>query len=190
MEVLHKKIVLASASPRRRDLLEKAGFQFEVRPTDIPEDYPEELPVEEVAEYLAIKKAEAARSSLQQGEIALAADSVVILDGVIYGKPVDYEDAFRIISKLSGRVHDVFTGVCLLSSEKKVSFSSLSKVHIGELSPAEIDYYIQKFQPYDKAGAYAIQEWIGLCKIHKIEGTHTNIMGLPVDRVYAELLAF
>lgn len=190
LDVLKKKIILASASPRRRDLLEKAGFQFEVRPTDIAEDFPDEMPVEEVAEFLAIKKAEAARSGLQKKEIVLAADSVVILDGLIYGKPSDYNDAFRIISKLSGRAHDVITGVCLLSLEKKVSFSSWSKVHISEISAAEIAYYIEKCQPYDKAGAYAIQEWIGLCKIHKIEGTHTNIMGLPIDRVYTALAEF
>jgi septum formation protein len=190
MHPFSRKIILASGSPRRSHLLREAGFQFEVRPTDVEEDYPLTMPVDEVAAYLARKKAWAARDFIQNDEIILAADSVVILDDVIYGKPSDREDARHILQKLSGQLHRVITGVCLLSQEREKVFSALSKVQFEPLSATEIDYYIDTYQPYDKAGAYAIQEWIGLCKISRIEGTFANIMGLPVDQVYQELLAF
>ena len=133
---------------------------------------------------------EAAEFLEAEDDILLTADSVVILDGIIYGKPTDREDAIRILKNLSGRIHEVITGVCLLSKAKKRVFHAVSKVHFEELSEAEIEFYIDRYQPFDKAGAYAIQEWIGLCKISKIEGTYSNIMGLPMDAVYRELEAF
>lgn len=137
------------------------------------------------------KKAIACSDFLETEEqVLLAADSVVILDGVIYGKPTDYQDAVRILSKLSGRVHKVVTGVCLLSKAKKVVISDLAYVHFEPLTEEEIRYYLDQYAPFDKAGAYAIQEWIGLCKISKIEGTYTNIMGLPVEQVYRALASF
>ncbi|GJM32247.1 MAG: Maf-like protein [Saprospiraceae bacterium] len=182
-----KKIILASASPRRSQLLRQAGIAFEIKIPEVEESYPEELPVEEVAPFLAKKKAEAARSFIVDKEIILAADSVVILHGIIYEKPVDRADAIRIIGQLSGQVHQVITGVCLLSKEKMEVFSGISKVHFDRLSLEEIEYYVDTCQPFDKAGAYAIQEWIGLCKISRIEGTYANIMGLPVDLVYRKL---
>ncbi len=182
-----KKIILASASPRRSQLLSQAGIAFEVKVPQLEETYPEDLPVEEVATYLAEKKAEVARSFITSDEIILTADSVVILDGIIYGKPEDRADAIRIIEQLSGRIHQVITGVCLLSQNKKRVFAGVSRVHFNPLSREEIEYYVDTCQPFDKAGAYAIQEWIGLCKIAKIEGTYANIMGLPVDLVYQEL---
>ncbi len=188
MDIFNKKIILASQSPRRKQLLEQVGFQFEIKIPDVVEDYPADLKKENVAEFLAIKKANAAKNFITNDEIILAADSIVLLDNAIYGKPKDEEDAFEIISKLSGNIHQVITGVCLMSKEKAVSFSGISKVHFLELSDEEIRFYIQKYQPFDKAGAYAIQEWIGLCKIAKIEGTYSNIMGLPVDLVYQHLL--
>jgi septum formation protein len=190
MNHLERKIILASTSPRRSQLLKEAGFQFEVKTKDVEETYPAELPIDEVAGYLARKKATAAQDFIQNDEIIIAADSVVILDGVIYGKPRDYEDAFLMLRKLSGQLHRVITGVCLLSATNVKVFSAESKVQIEAMSDAEIDFYVQKYQPYDKAGSYAIQEWIGLCKISRIEGTFTNIMGLPVDLVYRELMDF
>jgi septum formation protein len=187
---LQKKIILASKSPRRSQLLSQAGFQFEIKTKEVEEDFPETMPVEEVAEFLAIKKATASKDVVKEDEVLLAADSVVILNDTIYGKPKDRADAQNILKALSGQQHQVITGVCLLSQNKQVSFSGVSKVHFKELSAEEIDFYIDKYQPYDKAGAYAIQEWIGLCKIHKIEGTYANIMGLPVDLVYKHLAEF
>lgn len=191
MEILKRKIILASKSPRRSQLLGQAGFHFTVRTREVEEDYPEELPAVDVAPFLAEKKATACSDFLETEEdILLASDSVVILDNKIYGKPTDRDDAKRILSELSGRVHEVITGICLLSKSKKRVFHAVSRVHFIPLSEAEIDYYIDEYQPYDKAGAYAIQEWIGLCKISKIEGTYTNIMGLPMEAVYRELMEF
>lgn len=188
--MIDRKILLFSKSPRRSQLLQEAGFDFEVVTAEVDESFPPEMNVREVAEYIARKKAVAAGHLLDRSEIILTADTIVLLEGVIYEKPVDVADARRILSDLSGKVHEVITGVCLLSKNQERSFSGVSKVHFGQLTPEEIDYYIQTYQPFDKAGAYAIQEWIGHCKIHKIEGTYSNIMGLPVDLVYRELLDF
>ncbi|TXB61985.1 Maf family nucleotide pyrophosphatase [Phaeodactylibacter luteus] len=190
MDILNQKLVLASKSPRRSQLLRQAGFSFDIRPLDVPEDYPPEIDPLEVAPFLAKKKADGGKHLLQEGEILLTADSVVILNGKIYEKPQGQEDAHRILRQLSGNVHTVVTGVCLSDGQREKVFAGHSKVHFGELSEEEIAYYVEACKPYDKAGAYAIQEWIGLCKIHKIEGTYANIMGLPVDLVYAELAGF
>jgi septum formation protein len=191
MDVLNKKIILASKSPRRRQLLATAGFRFEVKTKEVEEDYPETLPSELVASFLAEKKALACADFLQSAdEILLASDSVVILDDVIYGKPADYQHAVEILRSLSGREHLVITGVCLLSKKKKIVFSALSKVTFDVMSDEEIEHYINTCQPFDKAGAYAIQEWIGLCKIKGIEGSYSNIMGLPMESVYRELKKF
>ena len=187
MDILNKKIILASQSPRRRQLLEQAGFTFEIKTKPIEESFPADMPVDEVAPFLARQKARAAREFITGDEVLLTADSVVILGDTIYNKPEDAEDARRILRALSGQVHRVITGVCLLSKEKERVFYGESRVHFAELSDAEIDYYIRTCQPFDKAGAYAIQEWIGLCKIDRIEGTYANIMGLPVDLVYREM---
>lgn len=186
--MLKRPIILASKSPRRSQLLSQAGFQFIIKTKNTEENYSKELPAELVPIYLAEKKAVACKEFLQGNEIILAADTIVIQEGIIYEKPLDRQDAIRILKQLSGNSHEVITGVCLLSKEKKVTFSGHSKVFLNPLSKSEIDYYIDTFQPYDKAGAYGIQEWIGLCKIHKIEGTYANIMGLPVDLVYQNLM--
>jgi len=181
------KIILASKSPRRSQLLEQAGFTFEIKTTEVAEDYPDDMPPQEVPVFLAAKKANASRHFIQNDEVILAADSIVIQDDLIYEKPKDHADAVRILKTLSGKIHQVITGVCLLSNEKEKSFSGLSQVHLDVLTNEEIEYYIQQYQPFDKAGSYGVQEWIGLCKIKKIEGTYANIMGLPVDLVYAAL---
>ncbi len=185
-----KKIILASKSPRRKELLTEMGLDFEIQTADVEENFPEDMPVGEVAEFLAQKKARAAKTFIKNDEIVLGADSVVILGNVIYGKPKDWDDAYRILKSLSGQIHQVVTGVCLLSNLKEISFSEVAKVYFDELTEAEIRYYIDTFKPYDKAGAYAIQEWIGLCKVVKIEGTFSNIKGLPVASVYKHLQQF
>ena len=188
--MLQKKLILASKSPRRKQLLEMAGIPFEIKTKEVEENYPEDMPVMDVAPYLAQKKARACQNFIQDDEIILAADSVVIQGDNIYGKPTDAADARRIISELSGKMHWVITGVCLLSAEKETVFAGKAKVYFEEISEAEIAYYVEKYKPFDKAGAYAIQEWIGLCKINRIEGTYSNIMGLPMEMVYKELVAF
>ncbi len=192
METLaHFDLILASQSPRRSQLLSQAGIPFRVQAVPIEEDFPADLPVLEVAPYLAQQKAIAATTLLEKPEqILLTADSVVIEGETIYGKPKDREEAIAIISALAGKRHTVVTGVCLKSLTKEVTLRGISYVYFLPMSQAEIAYYVDRYQPYDKAGAYAIQEWIGLCKIHRIEGTYHNIMGLPVDLVYAALLAW
>lgn len=187
---LSRPLILASKSPRRSQLLREAGFEFSVHGLDVDESFPPEMPVEEVAEYLARRKALAGRHLVQSQEVLLSADSVVILDGKIYNKPEDYDDAFRMIRLLSGRQHSVITGVCLLAAERERSFSDRSEVFFEHLTDDEIDYYIRTCRPFDKAGAYGVQEWIGLCKIRRVEGSYSNVMGLPVHRVYAELQHF
>lgn len=189
--MLNKRpLILASQSPRRSQLLREAGFEFTVRSVDIDESFPAEMPAEEVAPWLAQRKASAAKHLILDQEIILAADSVVILDGMIYNKPADYDEAFQMIRTLSGRQHTVITGICLLSKEQEQVMSGVSQVWLADLSDAEIDYYIRRCQPFDKAGAYGVQEWIGLCKITRIEGTYANVMGLPVDLVYHALAEF
>lgn len=190
MDIIRKKVILASQSPRRRELLAMAGIRFEVRPVPFDESYPPDLPVSEVAAYLAEKKAMAAQPLPGMDEILLTADSIVALGNEVFGKPADYEDAVRILRALSGKTHQVYTGVCLWTPGKKKVFTGTSHVHFGVLTDEEIDFYIREYQPFDKAGAYAIQEWIGLCKVERIEGTFSNIVGLPMELVYKELKEF
>lgn len=184
------KLILASKSPRRSQLLAEAGFQFEIKTKEVEENYPNHLSPQQIPLFLAEKKAKVCSGFLKKNKIILAADTIVTKGKNIYEKPKDKADAERILTKLSGKWHKVLTGVCLLSKKKKVSFLGVSKVKLEKLSTVEIAYYINQFQPYDKAGAYAIQEWIGLCKISQIKGTYSNIMGLPVDLVYQQLQTF
>lgn len=189
---LQRHIILASQSPRRKQLLQDSGFDnITVRPLDVDESFSEQMPVEEVAPYLAHKKAVAGKHLLKhRNDVLLTADSVVILGDKIFNKPANYAEAKYMLEQLSGQTHRVITGVCLCSLGKEKVMAVESKVSMAELTPEEIDYYINTYQPYDKAGSYAIQEWIGLCKITHIEGTFTNIMGLPVYLIYQELLDF
>lgn len=184
------RIILGSQSPRRRQLLSDAGISFEIRTQDTEENWPDELHLDEVAEYLARKKAAALLPTLQPGEILITADSVVLLGDAIYNKPADHADACRMLRDLSGHMHRVITGVCMQSLEKKEVFSEVSKVYFAEMSDAEIEHYVSRYQPFDKAGSYAVQEWVGLCKIRRIEGDFYNIMGLPVQAVYARLVSW
>ena len=187
--MLQKKIYLASQSPRRSELLKRANIPFEQIKVDVEEIVPPGMPVTQVAEYLANIKADAALPLLNDG-ILLTADTVVIQDDILLGKPVDRADAFRVLELLSGKTHEVITGVCLASKEKRTSFICSSMVKMAVLSPDEIKYYVDTFRPFDKAGAYAIQEWIGLCRIEGISGSYTNIMGLPTHMVYEALKDF
>ncbi|MBC7884559.1 MAG: septum formation protein Maf [Saprospiraceae bacterium] len=186
----NKKLILGSKSPRRRQLLTDAGFVFEMRMQDTNEDFDLSLPVLEVAETLAIRKAEALINSLTKDEILITADSVVILNNTIYNKPTTYDEGVRMLKTLAGQTHTVATGVCLLSISKTVSFTSLTYVTFDQMTGEEIDYYLVNHQPYDKAGGYGIQDWIGLCKVKSIEGSYSNVMGLPVRDVYDALKRF
>lgn len=184
MQLSLPTILLASKSPRRKQLIQELGFQFKLVHQDIDESFPSQLPKEKVAEFLAQQKAEAVFSQLQDRQIILAADTIVLKDNQIFHKPKDAEDARNILNELSDSMHQVITGVCLFNQSNKHSFSCISKVYFSPISAAEMDYYIDKYQPYDKAGAYAIQEWIGMAKIKRIEGSYHNIVGLPTHEVY------
>jgi septum formation protein len=186
-----KVIVLASKSPRRAQLLRDAGFNFRIHQMDVNEDFSRDMPVAEVAAYLADKKATAADLGIiNENEILLTADSVVVINNQILNKPGSKEEAYEMLQLLSDQTHIVYTGVCLRNMDKKVVFSNQTNVTFGTLSDHEIHYYIDQFNPMDKAGSYGIQEWIGFCKIRKIEGEYANVMGLPVYAIYEELLKF
>ena len=181
-----KKIVLSSNSPRRKELLGELGIDFEVRVIEgIDETYPIELSVEEVPQYIAREKARV--YIVGKDEVLLTADTVVVLGNEIMGKPHDEADAMRMLRQLSGKTHQVITGVCLKTSDKQVTFSDITDVSFADLTDEEIKYYVDNFRPLDKAGAYGIQEWIGLAGVTGIKGSYFNVVGLPVHRVYAEL---
>jgi septum formation protein len=184
------RIILASRSPRRQELLRELGLVFEVVARDWPEEYPGHLRGEEIALYLALAKAETFQEEIRDNEIVITADTIVWCDNKVLDKPVDKKDAVSIIREISGKTHQVITGVCLLSALKHTSFCSMTKVTFSELSDEEIEYYIEKCNPYDKAGAYGIQEWIGIAACSHIEGSYFNVMGLPVEQVYHELQEF
>ncbi len=183
-----KHIILASNSPRRRELLAGLGLDFEVRVLpDIPEEYPQELPAKEVADFIAREKADAYRGTIGQNDLVITADTVVVVGNEILGKPKDVEDARRMLRLISGRTHQVVTGVCLLTEEKERNFSVTTDVSFRQLSEKEINYYIERYKPFDKAGAYGIQEWIGYVGVTSISGSYFNVMGLPVQRVWEEI---
>ncbi len=185
------RVILASQSPRRRELLAGLGIDFEVMPLSVDESYPANLKCEEIALYLSELKAKAFDFKKgYQNSLLITADTIVWLDGEVLPKPKDRDDAVRILTKLSGEVHKVITGVTLKTKEKSRSFHSTTNVRFKKLTKEEIDYYIENFKPYDKAGAYGIQEWIGFIGIEKIEGSYFNVVGLPVQKVYTELLGF
>ena len=184
-------LILASKSPRRSQLLEQAGIPFTIRTVEVEEVYPPDLPALEVAPYLARLKAQAAASLLTStNEVLLTADSVVILDDEIFGKPRDRDQAIATLERLSGRTHTVITGCCLKSTTREEVFCGGAQVQMNVVEADEIAWYVDTYRPYDKAGAYAIQEWIGLAKIRRIEGTYPTVMGLPVDLVYERLIHF
>lgn len=184
----NKKIILASNSPRRKELLAGLGLPFEVHVMkDIDESYPSDLPVADVALYIAGKKANAYRATLSSDELVITADTVVIVGDEILGKPVDEADAERMLRLISGRTHQVTTGVCMLTTTSQRRFAVTTDVTFKELSDDEIHYYITHYKPYDKAGAYGIQEWIGYVGVTCLHGSYYNVMGLPVQRIYEAL---
>ncbi len=184
-------IILGSQSPRRRELLAGLDLKFEVRPLpDIDESYPDHLPADQVPAYIAEKKAAFYLGSLKDNELLITADTIVWTYDEIIGKPQSREDAIRMLTQLSGKYHEVITGVCISTKQKTVTFTAGSKVHFAPLSEDEIHYYVDKYKPYDKAGSYGIQEWIGYVGVDSIEGSFYNVMGLPVRKVYEKLREF
>ena len=181
------KIILASQSPRRKQLLEWAEVNFEVVVKETAETYPPGLAVDEVAIHIAKQKALAVQSIVEVGSVILAADTIVVLNNRIIGKPKDRNEAIEILSDLSGHKHVVITGVVIKKDKQEISFADSTDVYFHELSKEQIEFYVDKYKPYDKAGAYAIQEWIGVVGIKSVNGDFYNVMGLPVSRVVREL---
>jgi len=184
------QIILASQSPRRKQLLEWAEINFDIIVRETDESFPQNLSVEEVAIHIARNKAFAVQHELDDSKIIIAADTIVVIENEIIGKPKDREDAIKILSKLSGNKHSVITGVVIAHKEKEIAFADITNVWFHHLTKEQIEFYIDKYKPYDKAGAYAIQEWIGVVGIKKIDGDFYNVMGLPVSRVVNELRSF
>lgn len=184
-----RPIVLASSSPRRQYLMKEAGFEFTVEKPDVDESFPASLPVESVAKYLAEKKAEVFRLRIQN-EVVVTADTVVILGDKILNKPQDRAEAIAMLTDLSGKTHIVMTGVCILSKEKELAFDDTTEVTFKKLTPEEIAFYVDTYKPYDKAGAYGAQDFIGMIAIEKITGSYFNVMGLPIHRVYQHLVTW
>ena len=185
------KIILASNSPRRKELLKGLDIDFEVRIIpDIDESYPSNIPLKEIPSFIAQKKADAYKGSIKKGELIITADTVVVLDNNIIEKPLNKNEAIRMIKCLSGRKHKVITSVVFTTIEKQKEFSVISTVDFTELTDDEIEYYVEKYKPFDKAGAYGIQEWIGYVGVKSIDGSFYNVMGLPIQRLYQELKVF
>lgn len=184
----NRPLTLASNSPRRQEILKSAGFVFKIKTADVEETFPTDMDPYLVAQYLAVKKSEA--FVLESDEIMITADTTVILEGDILGKPAHAGVAEIMLRKLSGKQHSVVTGVAITDSNKTVQFSDITEVFFKTLTDEEIKYYINNYQPYDKAGSYGIQEWIGMIGITQIAGSYFNVMGLPVKRVYEELIKF
>ena len=182
------KLILASNSPRRRELLAGLDVDFDVFVLDgIDESYPQDLKSTDVALYIARKKAEPYKQIIAPDALVITADTVVVVDNRILGKPHDEAEAMEMLREISGRTHLVITGVCITTQEKQVSFSVETEVTFKSLSDAEIEHYVTKYKPYDKAGAYGIQEWIGYVGVTSLKGSYYNVMGLPVQRIYEEL---
>ncbi|MBQ2674777.1 MAG: septum formation protein Maf [Prevotella sp.] len=185
------KIILASNSPRRKELLAGIDVQFEVRVIqDIDESYPADLPTKDIAEYISHKKAAVYQQQMAPDELIITADTIVVLGNEVMGKPHDEADARRMLRELSGQTHQVITGVTLTTIQKQVSFSVETDVAFKQLSDSEIDYYVSHYKPFDKAGAYGIQEWIGHIGVTALQGSYFNVMGLPVQRIYEALRQF
>lgn len=185
---MNYRIFLASNSPRRKELLSGLGIPFEVRVNgDIDESYPSDLPPEAIPLHISRKKAAAYLQTMSADELIITADTVVVVSGEILGKPVDASDAHRMLRLLSGTTHQVITGVCLTTTDHQVAFSVTTDVTFKDLSDEEIHYYIDHYRPYDKAGAYGIQEWIGYIGVTGLHGSYFNVMGLPIQRIYEEL---
>lgn len=183
-------LILASGSPRRQQFFKELGLDFEIRLKEIEEIYPTHLQAAEITDYLAELKANAFSDELKANDILVTSDTIVWHHNECLGKPKDYPDAFQMLQKLSGSTHQVITSVCLKTSQKSETFHAITKVTFKPLSDDEIRYYLDHYQPFDKAGSYAIQEWIGYIGITKIEGSYTNVVGMPMQLVYDKLCTF
>lgn len=183
-------IILASQSPRRRQILKDAGVNFESRTKDTEEGFSPTMSKRDVPVFLAKKKAQAFMEELKENELLITADTVVIIENQILNKPANREEAIKMLQLLSGKKHEVVTGVCLTTDQKQVSFDDITNVHFLPLSLSDIEYYVDEFKPFDKAGSYGIQEYIGYIGIEKIEGSFFNVMGLPIHKVISELRRF
>ncbi|MBC5773396.1 septum formation protein Maf [Pontibacter sp. KCTC 32443] len=184
---LLRPLLLASNSPRRKELLAGLGLTFDVKVKEVEEDFPDHLLREDIATYLASHKADQYVEDIQN-HILITADTIVCLGDKVLNKPADYTEAFSMLRSLSGTCHEVITGVCILTKENKTVFSDTTKVYFKTLTDQEIDYYITNYKPFDKAGAYGIQEWIGMIGIERIEGSYFNVVGLPVQELYQRLV--
>lgn len=184
-------IVLASNSPRRKELLQRMGLNFKVRTLfGIDESYPESLRGEDIVRYISRSKANAYRSSMAADELLITADTIVYVDGEVFGKPKSAENAKEMLHKLSGKTHQVITGVTILTADRTENFGVTSQVKFAELTDDEINFYVDNYLPFDKAGAYGIQEWIGIVAVEEIKGSYFNVVGLPVQRLYQRLKTF
>ena len=184
------RLILASKSPRRHELLKGLGFDFEVRTKEIDEAYSDSLKREEIPLYLSKKKADAFMDELKVNEILITSDTIVCLRDSVFNKPQTPQEAIEMIQSLSGREHEVITGVCLTSVNKQTAFTDTTAVTFSNLDRSEIEFYVEVYKPFDKAGAYGIQEWIGYVGIEKIEGSYFNVVGLPTQKLYVELKKF
>ncbi|RKS02563.1 Maf-like protein [Flavobacterium sp. 102] len=189
LNLLNKKykIILASGSPRRQQFLKDLDADFEIRLKEIEEIYPENLQGVEITNFLAVLKANAFEGEIAENEILITSDTIVWFENKALGKPKDYDDAFQMLQSMSGKTHEVITSVCFKTTQKTETIFEVTKVTFNKLSDDAIRYYLNHYKPFDKAGAYGIQEWIGLVGISKIEGSYTNVVGLPTDKVYAYL---
>ncbi len=183
-------IILASNSPRRQNLLKELGVKFTVKTNDVEETHPNHLQREQIPLFLAELKSDPFSNTLKDNELVITADTIVWVDNKEIGKPKDYDDAKKMLQTLSGNKHTVYTGVCLKSNKKKHSFWASTDVYFSKITDYEIEYYLENYKPYDKAGSYGIQEWIGYIGIEKIDGSYFNVMGLPIQKLYAELKSF
>ena len=189
IELKDYKVILASGSERRRQLLEELGIDFEVVVKPFDESFPDNLHGEQIAEYIAAAKAKMFINEVKTNELIITADTIVWLDDKILGKPLNKTDALRMLREISGKTHEVITGVAILYNNEIMTFTDTTKVTFREMTDNELNYYIEKYSPYDKAGAYGIQEWIGLAACSRIEGSFYNVMGLPVQKIYDQLQA-
>lgn len=184
---LNWRLILASASPRRRQLLLGLDLPVEVTSTDVDETPPAGMPIDQVAEHLARKKADAYSGPLADDQVLVTADTTVIVDDHLLNKPADAADAAQMLTMLAGRTHKVVTGVCLRTKDRTISFSDIAEVTFAALTPEEIAYYVERHKPFDKAGAYGVQDWIGYAAVERIEGSFYTVMGLPLHRIYRTL---
>jgi septum formation protein len=184
------KLIHGSASPRRQELLKSLGFEFLTKPINANEDFFPDLKAQEIPIYLAEKKANTYPDELKENEILITADTIVWCEGKVLNKPENFEEGKKMLGSLSGKMHEVFTAVCLKSVNKQITFYDVSKVYFKELKVEEIEYYLTNYNPYDKAGGYGVQDWIGYVGITKIDGSFYNVMGLPVKGLYEELIKF